>query len=272
MLPVMISLIIPLILILILLFVHLIDLILPEMMFFLFCAMAGLVEHGRLARKFRCMGLRRKTISQAVSFFDMRCAKENHLEIPVSQPGSAVHSLRRKSPFEEAEERRQAAFRLAIKVGNNVEWPCTEIETMKAYLHKSGVIGTVLAVIAAGIVLMIPLAIVFPFLVLLLGVDALLLFCCVPTLLTTMYRQRITYFNRKGLDRVECSEDIELRQTVAQILNLLNRESRWPLLFHLAGDFDGLVYTGRVGTELGRFVLKEAVLYPTSDQSLLTHT
>jgi hypothetical protein len=246
-------------------FLRLIDLMLPLMVSCWFFVSAGLVEHGRLLMKFRCMGLRRKTISQAVSFFDMEYAKANRELLPVSDPESAAYSFRDGRIPEEPAQRRQAAFRLAFKVGNNVEWPCTEIENMKGYLQMASRAAKILAIAATGIVLVLPISIVFSFWAVLPGIYLFLLLVCVPSILSGMYRDRATLLNKKGLDDVNCSEGIELKETITHILSFLRKECRWPLVFHLSSDFDGLVYTGRLGTDRGRFELKEAVLYPESE-------
>ena len=264
MLPILFGLLFSMLGLIVLLFAQLTAYGLLLMTSYIVIALAGTIKHQRLVRKFSCLGLGRKTISRGVSFFDLHCAALDHLESAVTWGESRTNLL------QERKEQIDAALQLAIKLGDKVEWPCSEIEQWKRLLHSGRMAGTVFAAFVSVVVLSALLSLVFSFSGLSFLIAVLMLLYCALPILGLMCQERRILFNRRGLDHLVCTESIKLRETIAQILTLLGRESRWPLVFHLAHDFEGLVYTGVRDTESGRFLLKEAVLYPVGGSGQTT--
>jgi hypothetical protein len=207
------------------------------------------------------MGVKREAISKAVSYFDLRCANPSQID-PVVQSMSIDTYARAKST-----EKAQAALNLVVHVANKVEWPCSEIEKLREYARVVRMTSRMTAAIAAAMLLV---ASVFYVSSLLFATFLLIMFVFFPCALlgiVELYRNRKVLLYGRHLDRIDCFEDVEPKQTAALILDLLARELKWPIRFYLAGDYEGLVYTGRKQTTYGLYRLKEAVLYPQETQT-----
>lgn len=217
--------------------------------------LACFATRERSLRYFSYMGVKREAISKAVSYFDLRCAKPNPMD-PVVESRSLIGEVRARST-----QRAQAALNLVVHLASKIKWPCSEIEKLHEYVKGVYMRAKLAAIILAASLLAadffyVSSSLVAWFLLIMFAVS-----CGVNEIAHLYWNRKVILYGRH-LDRIECSEDIDPEQTVAVILELLAGELKWLVRFHLAGDYDGLVYTGQNQKKYGSHELRETILYP----------
>lgn len=222
----------------------------------------GLYIRKRALKKYQFHGISRRTISAVVEYLDSVTVPPEQIELAARYQDGPVHKrFQIHELFEEY-------LGLMKCLRQKILWPQEQVILAEEYMAVYGrrIRKMIFITLLMGIIFIalgLPPALTFErpeiFIVMILLVHGV---CAIGWALLMAYRT-IDLCDVKWLNDISVSDDINLSDTLNEILLLLVDQYEHPLRFFVAGQYAVMTYTGRTKTTYTLARLKEAVLYPS---------
>lgn len=222
----------------------------------------GLYIRKRALKKYQFHGISRRTISAVVEYLDSVTVPAEQIESAARYQDGPIHKrLQIHELFEEY-------LGLMKSLRQKILWPQEQVMLAEEYMamYRRRIRKMIFITLLIGlffIALGLPPALAFErseiFIVMILLVHGV---CAIGWALLMAYRT-IDLCDVKWLNDISVSDDINLSDTLNEILLLLRNQYEYPLRFFVTGQYEGMTYTGRTKTTFTSAMLKEAVLYPS---------
>jgi len=222
----------------------------------------GLYVRKRALEKCQFHGISRHTISAAIEYLDSVVVPVEQIEFAAPYHDGTVY---REYQLHELLD---DYLRLMKCLRQMILWPQEQVRSTEEYAadyrRRIGIVIFITSPIGLFLVALgLPFALSFEtfdvFIALLLlgnGVYA------IGRAIVMAYR-KIDLCDMKWLNDISVSDNINLSNTLNEILFLLMNQYEHPLRFFVAGQYEAMTYTGRTKTTFTLARLKEAVLYPS---------